>query len=145
MNLNNGHSFVYNSLLHSFIKVLIKIKNEQDATLTFRRSCCEGICGSCAMNINGTNTLACQCKIDENLNKITRIYPLPHIYIIKDLVSVVYLKCFWNIIKLKQKFKIKDLTNFFEPYLKRKDLDIKYGEQQFYQSLEDKLVNVHLN
>ncbi len=41
------------------LDALVKIKNEQDPTLTFRRSCREGICGSCAMNINGTNTLAC--------------------------------------------------------------------------------------
>lgn len=57
------------------LDALIKIKNEQDATLTFRRSCREGICGSCAMNINGTNTLACICKIDR---LDTKIYPLPH-------------------------------------------------------------------
>lgn len=41
------------------LDALIKIKNEIDPTLTFRRSCREGICGSCAMNIGGTNTLAC--------------------------------------------------------------------------------------
>jgi succinate dehydrogenase (ubiquinone) iron-sulfur subunit len=57
------------------LDALIKIKNEQDATLTFRRSCREGICGSCAMNINGVNTLACLCKIDRS---DTKIYPLPH-------------------------------------------------------------------
>jgi len=44
------------------LDALIRIKNELDPTLTFRRSCREGICGSCAMNINGTNTLACLCK-----------------------------------------------------------------------------------
>ncbi|KAL1433043.1 hypothetical protein MTO96_002020 [Rhipicephalus appendiculatus] len=59
------------------LDALIKIKNEIDPTLTFRRSCREGICGSCAMNINGTNTLACICKIDENTTKSTKIYPLP--------------------------------------------------------------------
>ncbi len=41
------------------LDAIIKIKNEIDASLTFRRSCREGICGSCAMNIDGTNTLAC--------------------------------------------------------------------------------------
>ena len=41
------------------LDALIKIKNEMDPTLTFRRSCREGICGSCAMNIGGVNTLAC--------------------------------------------------------------------------------------
>ena len=59
------------------LDALIKIKNEQDATLTFRRSCREGICGSCAMNINGINTLACLCKIDVSRSG-TKIYPLPH-------------------------------------------------------------------
>lgn len=49
-----------------------------DPTLTFRRSCREGICGSCAMNINGQNTLACLCRIDRNPKKDTKIYPLPH-------------------------------------------------------------------
>jgi succinate dehydrogenase (ubiquinone) iron-sulfur subunit len=44
------------------LDALIKIKNEQDPTLTFRRSCREGICGSCAMNIDGVNTLACLCR-----------------------------------------------------------------------------------
>ena len=47
------------------LDALIKVKNELDPTLTFRRSCREGICGSCAMNIDGTNTLACLCKISE--------------------------------------------------------------------------------
>lgn len=70
------------------LDALFKIKNEQDPTLTFRRSCREGICGSCAMNINGTNTLACLCKIDQNTSKATKIYPLPHMYVIKDLVPV---------------------------------------------------------
>ena len=65
---------------------LIKIKNELDATLTFRRSCREGICGSCAMNINGTNTLACLSRIEPNTTKTTKIYPLPHMYVVKDLV-----------------------------------------------------------
>jgi len=59
------------------LDALIKIKNELDATLTFRRSCREGICGSCAMNINGVNTLACICKIDVS-GPDTKIYPLPH-------------------------------------------------------------------
>jgi len=60
------------------LDALIKIKNEVDPTLTFRRSCREGICGSCAMNINGQNTLACLCRIDRTENKDTKIYPLPH-------------------------------------------------------------------
>ena len=60
------------------LDALIKIKNEVDSTLTFRRSCREGICGSCAMNINGQNTLACLCRIDRNEAQDTKIYPLPH-------------------------------------------------------------------
>ena len=59
------------------LDALIKIKNEIDPTLTFRRSCREGICGSCAMNIEGSNTLACICKIHVD-GKPTKIYPLPH-------------------------------------------------------------------
>jgi len=67
------------------LDVLIKIKNEIDSTLTFRRSCREGICGSCAMNIEGVNTLACtlSCK---DVAKDVRIYPLPHMLVVKDLV-----------------------------------------------------------
>ncbi len=69
------------------LDALIKIKNEIDPTLTFRRSCREGICGSCAMNIDGTNTLACTKSLEEcaNADEI-RIYPLPHLPVIKDLV-----------------------------------------------------------
>lgn len=72
------------------LDALIKIKNEMDPTLTFRRSCREGICGSCAMNIGGSNTLACISKINDNLSKPTKIYPLPHLYVIKDLVPVSF-------------------------------------------------------
>ena len=64
------------------LDALIKIKNELDPTLTFRRSCREGICGSCAMNIDGSNTLACLCKISD---ADVKIYPLPHMYVLKDL------------------------------------------------------------
>lgn len=60
------------------LDALIKIKNEQDSTLTFRRSCREGICGSCAMNIEGGNTLACISKINKDVGKSVKIYPLPH-------------------------------------------------------------------
>ncbi|XP_036205877.1 succinate dehydrogenase [ubiquinone] iron-sulfur subunit, mitochondrial isoform X2 [Myotis myotis] len=105
------------------LDALIKIKNEMDSTLTFRRSCREGICGSCAMNINGGNTLACTRRIDTNLNKVSKIYPLPHMYVIKDLVP--------------------DLSNFYaqyksiEPYLKKKD-ESQEGKQQYLQSIEDR-------
>lgn len=77
------------------LDALLKIKNEQDPSLTFRRSCREGICGSCAMNINGKNTLACLCYIDKS-NEAIKINPLPHMYVVKDLVP--------------------DMTNFYEQY-----------------------------
>jgi len=67
------------------LDALIKIKNEVDSTLTFRRSCREGICGSCAMNIDGLNTLACLKPINEVKGDI-RISPLPHLPVVKDLV-----------------------------------------------------------
>ncbi len=67
------------------LDALIKIKNETDSTLTFRRSCREGICGSCAMNIDGTNTLACTQAIDDIRGDV-KIYPLPHLRVVKDLV-----------------------------------------------------------
>ncbi|CAN0654860.1 succinate dehydrogenase iron-sulfur subunit [Nitratireductor aquimarinus] len=65
---------------------LIYIKNKIDPTLTFRRSCREGICGSCAMNIDGTNTLACTKGMDEVAQDAVKIYPLPHMPVVKDLV-----------------------------------------------------------
>ncbi len=77
------------------LDALIKIKNEIDSTLTFRRSCREGICGSCAMNIDGVNTLACLKAIEEVRGEV-RVYPLPHMPIVKDLVP--------------------DLTNFYAQY-----------------------------
>jgi len=67
------------------LDALIKIKNEVDPTLTFRRSCREGICGSCAMNIDGTNTLAC-LKPMEDVKAEVKVYPLPHMQVVKDLV-----------------------------------------------------------
>ena len=77
------------------LDALIKIKNEVDPTLTFRRSCREGVCGSCAMNIDGSNTLACTKPISE-ISGSVRIYPLPHMPVVKDLVP--------------------DLTNFYAQY-----------------------------
>ena len=115
------------------LDALIKIKNEIDPTLTFRRSCREGICGSCAMNIGGVNTLACISKIDTNA-KVTKIYPLPHMYVIKDLVP--------------------DMNNFYQqyksiqPWLQRNDEDqIGSGEKQLLQSTDDraKLVSFFYN
>ncbi|WP_207537782.1 succinate dehydrogenase iron-sulfur subunit [Sabulicella rubraurantiaca] len=67
------------------LDALIKIKNEIDSTLTFRRSCREGICGSCSMNIDGLNTLACLKPIDEVKGEV-RVNPLPHMPVVKDLV-----------------------------------------------------------
>jgi len=77
------------------LDALLKIKNEVDPTLTFRRSCREGICGSCAMNIDGVNTLACTKAIDEVRGEV-KIFPLPHLPVVKDLVP--------------------DLTNFYAQY-----------------------------
>lgn len=67
------------------LDALIKIKNEVDGSLTFRRSCREGICGSCAMNIDGRNTLACT-KAIEDVKGDVKITPLPHMNVVKDLV-----------------------------------------------------------
>src|ERR1700692_1799683 len=77
------------------LDALIKIKNEIDSTLTFRRSCREGICGSCAMNIDGKNGLACVSACSDVKQDI-KIYPLPHMPVIKDLIP--------------------DLTNFYAQY-----------------------------
>lgn len=109
------------------LDALIKIKNEMDPTLTFRRSCREGICGSCAMNIGGTNTLACISKIDNaDLSKPVKIYPLPHMYVAKDHTYLY----FFPIIKLFVRYVVKDLVpdmnNFYnqyrsiQPWLQRK-------------------------
>lgn len=69
------------------LDAIIWIKNKVDSTLTFRRSCREGICGSCAMNISGQNTIACTMGIDEcNSSGAVKIYPLPHMPVLKDLV-----------------------------------------------------------
>ncbi len=81
---------------HMVLDALIQIKNEIDPTLTFRRSCREGICGSCAMNIGGTNTLACTCEIARFNGKEITIIPLPHMAVVKDLVP--------------------DLTHFYQQY-----------------------------
>merc|ERR1719321_317708 len=88
------------------LDALIVVKDEVDTTLAFRRSCREGICVSCAMNINGLNGLACLVYIEPS-EKPIEIQPLPHTYVLKDLIP--------------------DLTNFYnqyksiEPWLKRKN------------------------
>jgi succinate dehydrogenase / fumarate reductase, iron-sulfur subunit len=74
------------------LDALVKINDQIDPTLSFRRSCREGVCGSCAMNIDGTNTLACT-KYTADVKGAVKIYPLPHLPVIKDLVpdlSVFY-------------------------------------------------------
>jgi succinate dehydrogenase / fumarate reductase iron-sulfur subunit len=102
------------------LDALIKIKNEIDPTLTFRRSCREGICGSCAMNIDGANTLACTKGMDEVKGDV-KVYPLPHTDVVKDLVP--------------------DLTDFFaqhammEPWLKT---ETPAPEGEWLQSEEDR-------
>ncbi|KAN0033766.1 hypothetical protein ACTFIV_000231 [Dictyostelium citrinum] len=69
------------------LDALLLIKNNIDPTLSFRRSCREGICGSCAMNLNGTNTLACTKKITDCLSGDTvKVYPLPHMHVVRDLI-----------------------------------------------------------
>jgi succinate dehydrogenase / fumarate reductase iron-sulfur subunit len=67
------------------LDILIRIKNVIDSTLTFRRSCREGICGSCSMNIDGVNTLACTTAAEDIKGDI-KIFPLPHMSVVKDLV-----------------------------------------------------------
>jgi len=102
------------------LDAIIWIKNNVDPTLTFRRSCREGICGSCAMNIDGTNTLACT-KDMSTISGAVKIYPLPHMQVVKDLVS--------------------DLTGFYaqhasiEPWLKT---DTPAPEKDWGQSPEDR-------
>jgi succinate dehydrogenase / fumarate reductase iron-sulfur subunit len=102
------------------LDALIWIKSKIDPTLTFRRSCREGVCGSCAMNIDGTNTLACTRGMDEVKGEV-RIYPLPHMPVVKDLVP--------------------DLTNFYaqyaaiEPWLKT---DSPIPQKEWRQSKEDR-------
>ncbi len=103
------------------LDALIKIKNEIDSSLTFRRSCREGVCGSCAMNIDGTNTLACTKYISDVKGDI-KIYPLPHMPVVKDLVP--------------------DLTNFYaqhasvEPFLQTKTAQ---PETEWQQSPEERV------
>jgi succinate dehydrogenase / fumarate reductase iron-sulfur subunit len=101
---------------------IIWIKNKVDPTLTFRRSCREGICGSCAMNIDGANALACTTAIDEVKGGAVKIYPLPHMPVVKDLVP--------------------DLTNFYaqhasiEPWLHTSS---PAPEKEWRQAPEDRV------
>jgi succinate dehydrogenase / fumarate reductase, iron-sulfur subunit len=67
------------------LSALIRIKDEQDETLSFRRSCGEGVCGSDGMNINGVNGLACITRVAE-LKQPIEIKPLPGLPVIRDLI-----------------------------------------------------------
>tara|TARA_Y100000991_G_C21957899_1_gene342994 strand:- start:725 stop:1426 length:702 start_codon:yes stop_codon:yes gene_type:complete len=98
------------------LDALIYIKNNIDGSLTFRRSCREGICGSCAMNINGKNTLACLSPMTDKVS----VYPLPHMPIIKDLVS--------------------DMTQFYKQYKEIKPWlhSSKNTSKEHIQSIEDR-------
>jgi succinate dehydrogenase / fumarate reductase iron-sulfur subunit len=102
------------------LDALIKIKDEIDPTLTFRRSCREGICGSCAMNVDGTNTLACTRGMEE-IKGTVKIDPLPHQPVVKDLVP--------------------DLTNFYaqhrsiQPWLQTETTE---PPKEWKQSREDR-------
>ncbi|XP_060516893.1 succinate dehydrogenase [ubiquinone] iron-sulfur subunit-like [Cylas formicarius] len=98
------------------------IKKEQDSTLTFRRSCREGICGSCGMNINGVNKLACLERMRSKGS--IKIYPLPHMYVVKDLVVD------FN--------KFLDQYNRIKPYLIKKTEGYKEGDETFLQSIKDR-------
>ena len=102
------------------LDALIKIKDEIDPTLTFRRSCREGVCGSCAMNVDGRNTLACTKGMDQIKGDV-KIYPLPHMEVVKDLVP--------------------NMTNFYaqyasiEPWL---HTDTPEPEKEWRQSQDDR-------
>ncbi len=95
------------------LDALMYIKSYIDPSLTFRRSCREGICGSCSMNINGTNTLACLKPLPDS--KEINIYPLPHMKVLKDLVP--------------------DLTEFFEQYKSIKPW-IKNGKKNKKENIQ---------
>jgi succinate dehydrogenase / fumarate reductase iron-sulfur subunit len=102
------------------LDAIIKIKNEIDPTLTFRRSCREGICGSCAMNIDGINTLACTYGLDEIKGDV-KIYPLPHMEVVKDLIP--------------------DLSHFYAQHASIKpwlETETPAPEREWRQSIDDR-------
>ena len=102
------------------LDILNQIKAELDPSLTFRKSCREGVCGSCAMNIDGVNTLACQKNIEE-CSDVINIYPLPHMKVLKDLV-----------VDLKKAF---EQFKSIKPWLNKKTPNNK---KENYQSVEDR-------
>nr|YP_010620220.1 Succinate dehydrogenase subunit 2 [Dictyomenia sonderi]WAX04256.1 Succinate dehydrogenase subunit 2 [Dictyomenia sonderi] len=102
------------------LDLLFFIKNNYDSTITFRRSCREGICGSCSMNINGINALACLKSFDCKFSQFLTIYPLPHMLVLKDLVC--------------------DLTNFYNQYrLIKPWLIQKKNNSKNWENLQSKL------
>lgn len=107
------------------LDILLHIKNYQDSTLTFRRSCREGICGSCAMNIDGKNALACLFSIKTKNTKFTTIYPLPHMKVLKDLVP--------------------DLSNFYKQYKMIQPWLIKLNTVQLTENLQSKIDRAELD
>ena len=78
------------------LEALTRIKNELDGSLSLRYSCRSAICGSCAMNINGAEKLACKTSVRKELERHGRITvaPLKNLPIIKDLV--VDMSSFWG-------------------------------------------------
>nr|YP_011017615.1 succinate dehydrogenase subunit 2 [Bostrychia tenuissima]WQF69438.1 succinate dehydrogenase subunit 2 [Bostrychia tenuissima] len=90
------------------LDLTFKMKNNYDSSLTFRRSCREGICGSCSMNINGKNALACLSVMNPKTLQFLTIYPLPHMFIVKDLVPD--LTNFYNQYKLIKPWKMSNLN-----------------------------------
>ena len=115
INLSNCGPMILDALIH--------IKDDIDSTLTFRRSCREGICGSCSMNIDGRNTLACLSYTDKDLKISASVMPLPYFQVLKDLVV--------------------DMTNFYmqyksiKPVLLRKT-EKEEGQKEYLQSVEDR-------
>jgi succinate dehydrogenase and fumarate reductase iron-sulfur protein len=103
------------------LDILFKIKNEIDSSLTFRRSCAHGVCGSCAMNVDGVNTLSC-IKAHDDIKGELNIYPLPHLRVIKDLIG--------------------DLSNLYkqyesiQPWLKNSKTDTE--KREILQSQDDR-------
>jgi len=104
------------------LDALIKIKNEIDTTLTFRRSCREGVCGSCAMNIDGVNGLACT-KSAVDIKDEIKVYPLPHMPVIKDLVP--------NLNQLYKQYQS------IEPWL-QVEKKSNGSDKEIYQSKQDR-------
>jgi len=103
------------------LDALIKIKGELDSSLTMRRSCREGVCGSCAMNINGANTLACTKGMDDLPDGYVTVYPLPHQPVVKDLVTDLS--------------KFYEQHAYIEPYLQTKS---GTPDEEFRQSPDDR-------